>query len=269
MHIADPETTNNSAFINCQIKDLAYATSSPKLIATPSASSGTAANANDGNDATAWTPTSSTNQWIQLDFATPTTVNEFRIKETAGSSVTRYAIECWDDKQALWVSCFNGRTIGSNYVAPIVSRTTQKARLWITSTGSGNPVIAEFQAYNDLAGQTFSTLRDPVTINVDPPTGVTQSATTTTLSSSPNPAGVGQAVTLAASVSSAAGTPTGTVNFNEGAALLGTGILNGNGVATFSTSALAAGTHTITATYVGSHYCLTSTSTSISQGVNP
>jgi autotransporter-associated beta strand protein len=269
MHVADPETTNNSAFVNCQLKTLSAATSSSKWVATPSASSGTAANANDGNDATIWTATSNTNQWIQLDFGTPTVVNEFRIKEAAGYTVTRYAIQCWDDKQSLWVSCFNGRTIGANFVAPIVSRTTQKARLWITSTSSGNPGIAEFQAYNDIAGQTFSTLRDPVKVNVEPPDYVSQTATTTTVSSSLTPSPVGQAVTFTATVACSAGTPTGTVTFKDGATTLGTGTLNGSGAATFSTSALTTGTHSISVVYAGSTYCLTSTSPTLSQVVTP
>ncbi|MDV9203065.1 Ig-like domain-containing protein, partial [Streptomyces sp. Wh19] len=47
-----------------------------------------------------------------------------------------------------------------------------------------------------------------------------------------------------------AGTPTGTVDFFDGATLLGTGTLSG-GVATFTTSTLAIGTHPLTAVYNG------------------
>ena len=72
--------------------------------------------------------------------------------------------------------------------------------------------------------------------------------TTTTLTSDINPSNVGQLVTFTATVSPAAAT--GTVEFREGATLLGTGTLAG-GVATFATSTLAAGTHTITAAYLG------------------
>jgi len=48
-----------------------------------------------------------------------------------------------------------------------------------------------------------------------------------------------------------AGTPTGTATFKDGNTTLGTGNLNGSGVATFQTSSLAVGTHSITATYGG------------------
>jgi hypothetical protein len=73
----------------------------------------------------------------------------------------------------------------------------------------------------------------------------------------------GQSVTFTATVISATtGIPTGTVNFYDGATLLGPGTLAG-GVATYSTSALAGGvTHSISATYTGSTDFLPSTSAS-------
>ena len=77
-----------------------------------------------------------------------------------------------------------------------------------------------------------------------------QGATTTALSSSQNPSVFGQSVTFTATVSSASGTPSGTVTFKDGATTLGTGTLAG-GVATLPTSSLAIGGHTITAVYGG------------------
>ena len=70
------------------------------------------------------------------------------------------------------------------------------------------------------------------------------------LASSANPATVGQSVTFTATVTGAGGTPTGTVTFKDGATSLGGGTLGG-GVATFTTAALAAGSHTITTLYSG------------------
>lgn len=64
---------------------------------------------------------------------------------------------------------------------------------------------------------------------------------------------VGQPVTLAATVTPvapAAGVPTGTVEFRDGATLLGTATLS-RGAATFTTTALPIGDRTLTATYVG------------------
>jgi Ca2+-binding RTX toxin-like protein len=76
--------------------------------------------------------------------------------------------------------------------------------------------------------------------------------TTTSVASSLGTAVPGQTVTLTATVSGGAGnpTPTGSVVFKDGAAILGSVTLQ-NGVATFSTAALALGKHTITASYAG------------------
>ncbi len=78
----------------------------------------------------------------------------------------------------------------------------------------------------------------------------TQQASTTGLSVSAGSA-YGQAVTLTATVMGPSGTPTGTITFMDGSTALGTATLNAGGVATFSTSALAVGGHSLTAVYGG------------------
>src|SRR5438876_11721046 len=65
-----------------------------------------------------------------------------------------------------------------------------------------------------------------------------------------------------------AGVPTGTVTFYDGATALGTGSLNSFGQATLSTSALAAGSHAITASYGGNGNFTGSTSAVLTQTVN-
>jgi hypothetical protein len=74
-----------------------------------------------------------------------------------------------------------------------------------------------------------------------------KSPTTAMLSSSPNPSTDGATVTFTVIVQQSGAT--GTVNFLDGAATLGTATLS-NGSATFS-AVLAAGSHTITANYLG------------------
>ena len=64
-----------------------------------------------------------------------------------------------DDKKSAWVGCFNGRNIGAEFVAPIVERTTKKARLLILQTGSGDPSILAFEAYADTLGDAFTVPR--------------------------------------------------------------------------------------------------------------
>jgi hypothetical protein len=80
----------------------------------------------------------------------------------------------------------------------------------------------------------------------------------------------GQSVTFTATVAAIApgsGTPTGTVTFKDSAAVIGTGTLS-SGVATFTTSALAVGGHSITAVYGSDSNFIGSTSDTLSQAVN-
>ncbi|MCA1595875.1 MAG: Ig-like domain-containing protein, partial [Chloroflexi bacterium] len=74
------------------------------------------------------------------------------------------------------------------------------------------------------------------------------------------------ALTFTASVSSPSGTPTGTVTFNDGAAVLETASLS-NGKAAFVTSTLSVGTHSMTAVYTGNSAFATSTSPTLAQVV--
>ena len=76
--------------------------------------------------------------------------------------------------------------------------------------------------------------------------------TATTLTSSPNPSTAGQSVTFTATVTSGSGVPAGTVTFKEGTTTLASGVtVDGAGNAAFSTSTLAAGSHTVTASFTG------------------
>jgi uncharacterized repeat protein (TIGR01451 family) len=93
--------------------------------------------------------------------------------------------------------------------------------------------------------------------------GLTTSSTT--LMSSLNPSLAGQSVTFTATVSGS--TPTGTVTFKDGATTLGTGTLNGTGVATFATAALTSGPHAVTAAYGGDANNASSTSSVLTQTV--
>ncbi|MFM8934160.1 MAG: Ig-like domain repeat protein, partial [Gemmataceae bacterium] len=98
-------------------------------------------------------------------------------------------------------------------------------------------------------------------------------STTATLSSNNNPSHLNDAVTFTATVSPASGTvaPTGTVSFYDGATLLGTGTLSASGlnaIASFTTSSLTVGAHSITAAYGGSNAFDPSTSGVLTQTVD-
>jgi large repetitive protein len=97
---------------------------------------------------------------------------------------------------------------------------------------------------------TFSTSAN-VTVTATGSGVVTLAPTTVTLTSSLNPATSGQAVVFTAVVTSTqAGTPTGTIQFLDGATVLGAVALV-NAHAAFSTTTLPAGSNSITAKYSG------------------
>jgi hypothetical protein len=97
-------------------------------------------------------------------------------------------------------------------------------------------------------------------------TGTGEATPAIVLVSSANPAFMSNSVTFTATVSSSAGTPSGTVSFYDGTTLLGTGTLSA-GVATYTTSALADGPNSITAVYSGDTHFLTVTSGAMAEMV--
>ena len=120
-------------------------------------------------------------------------------------------------------------------------------------TGAGSCTITASQSGNG----TFNAAAD-----VSQSFTIAKAASATAVSSSQNPANVGQSVTFTATVASSAGVPTGTVQFKDGGTNLGAPqALNGSGAATFTTSSLSAGVHAITADYSGDANFLTSTGT--------
>jgi len=140
------------------------------------------------------------------------------------------------------------------------------------SAGTNQTITA---VYSGNANNATSTGTVSQTVN----TPVVASPTSTTLTSSPNPSTFGQSVSLTATVTRVGGgTPTGTVEFFDGTTLLGTFTLGGSGLSSsalapnqagLSTSALSQGTHSITAVYSGDSLDNPSTSSPLTQVVNP
>ncbi len=93
---------------------------------------------------------------------------------------------------------------------------------------------------------------------------VKKGAASITVTSSANSSVYGQSVTFTATLkakSPNAGIPTGKVVFMNGSNVLGTGTLDSTGKATFTTSKLNAGNHTITISYAGSANSTSATAT--------
>ncbi len=75
-------------------------------------------------------------------------------------------------------------------------------------------------------------------------------STTVTLDATTSPV-PGSTITLTANINSSSGVPTGQITFLDGNHSLGISSLNGTGAATLRINTLAAGTHTLTASYGG------------------
>ena len=94
---------------------------------------------------------------------------------------------------------------------------------------------------------------------------INQGASTTMLATSANPSASGSPATFTATVAGAGAVPSGTVTFKDGATTIGTGTLSGGAQATFVTSGLALGTHSITAVYGGDTNFAGSSSSALAQ----
>jgi hypothetical protein len=126
-----------------------------------------------------------------------------------------------------------------------------------------HPITARYTATQNFGTATSAVLNEVI----QPSSGM---ATATTLASNMNPAVTGQTVTFTADVVTVGQTlvPAGTVTFLDGGAVLGTASLNGSGLATLSTSSLAAGSHSISASYAGSGAAAASSSAPLTETVN-
>ncbi len=127
-----------------------------------------------------------------------------------------------------------------------------------TSNVGGYPIVPAVTGTN-LADYNVTIVNGTLTVN---------GATTTITLSGPGTAVYGANVTLTATVTSTGGTPTGTVTFYNGTVALGTGTLNGSGVATLGTTALASGSDSVTASYAALGNFAASTSTITTVTVN-
>jgi len=123
-------------------------------------------------------------------------------------------------------------------------------------------ITAVYGGDTNFSGSTSSALSQKV--NSASSTGGT---TSTSLSSSPNPATAGQAVTFTATVTpNGSGTPTGSVSFEDGSTMLGRAELSG-GQASYTTSSLSVGPHSITASYGGDANFSSSTSETLTETI--
>jgi CSLREA domain-containing protein len=154
---------------------------------------------------------------------------------------------------------------------------TASSGLTVSFGVSGNCTLAGTTVHITGAGSCTVTASQAGDANYDAAPDVARSfniakaETATAVSSSANPSTSGQSVTFTATVTSAAGAPTGTVQFKVDGTNLGSPVaLNASGTASVSDSTIPLGMHTVTAVYGGDANFNTSTGTlSGSQAVVP
>jgi hypothetical protein len=151
---------------------------------------------------------------------------------------------------------------GAKTIGSMTLNSAGRATFTTASLSRGNHAInANYSGDGNFLASTYTNFGEPVL----------QDATTTTVTASTNPAVVGTTITFTASVvanAPGAGKPTGTVTFKDITTVLGTATLNSAGQATFSTSALAVGTHAISTSYAGDTNFTASFSPNIAEVVN-
>jgi hypothetical protein len=137
-----------------------------------------------------------------------------------------------------------------------------QASISTSSLPTGSHTITVRYSGNNTYASNSSSLTGGQVVNPIP------ISTTTSVVSSLNPSLFGSSVTFTATVgTSGLGTPTGTIFFYDGTNLLGRVVLGG--VVTYSTSLMTVGSHAITAVYSGDSNFAGSTSSVLTQVVNP
>jgi hypothetical protein len=254
-------TANATLVVNKATPTITWA--NPAAITFDTALSGTQLDATASTAGTfVYTPATGTvlsggSQTLVVAF-TPTDATDFSTASASAAIVVSKAapLVTWTTPAAI--------TFGTPLGTTQLDATANTAGTFVYTPAAGTvlavgsqPLDVAFTAANPAD---FSSGSGAVTLIVNP------AASATALTASLLQAAPAQSVTFTAKVTPAGGIPTGTVNFLDGATLLGSGTLNA-GTATFSASFTAIGTHPITAVYVASTNFTASTSSAVSEAI--
>ncbi len=221
----------------------------------------------NGDSTFAGSTSSTLSQMVVSGTATTTTLASSANRSKVNQSVTFTATVSGSGGAPTGTVTFNDLSTASTIGTATISTVGGQQQATVTTSFpavSTHNIQATYNGDSTFAGSTSNTVSQMVLATI---------GSTTTLTSSPNPSAVGQAVTFTATVKPASGslTPTGTVTFKDNGTTIGTGTLSSIGgvqTATFTTSALTAGSHPITAVYSGDTNFSASTSAVLVQNVN-
>lgn len=157
---------------------------------------------------------------------TATTLTATVSASISGAGVPSGSVEFYEGTTLLGTGTVNNSGVASLVISSITPGSHTYVAKFIGNAGWGNS--------NSIGFQVFA-----------------KTQTQSVLTSSRNPAVIGQSVTLSVTITGTGGTPTGSVVFVDNGTTLGTATVNGSGVATLVTSSLALGSHTIVASFTG------------------
>ncbi len=171
-------------------------------------------------------------------------------------------------------------TLTVNKATPSITWATPRSitygtALSATQLNATSPVAGSF-AYSPAAGTVLNAGPQTLTATFTPANAADYNTATATVTLTVNRAAPaikltasassivsGTSVTFTATVTGGGVEPTGTITFYDGSKEMGIGTLNGSGVATFTTTTLATGKHSITASYGGNTSYLSETSAAV------
>jgi hypothetical protein len=156
--------------------------------------------------------------------------------------------------------------VGQGYSANLQASGGDPPYTWAITVGSLPAGLSLNDATGVITGTPTTAATSPFTVKATDSSPTPQTATgalsisvlnattttvtvTSTAASTPTQTTTGESVTYAATVSSSAGTPTGSVAFSIGSTALCSGTLNGSGVASCSASTAPVGTETVAGNY--------------------
>jgi hypothetical protein len=212
-----------------------------------------------GGDATYAVSTSAVLSQVVAEAATSITVTSSLVSATPGTPVTFVATIRGPGATPTGTVTFKDGTLVLG-TAAVVGGSASFTTTTLSATGTTHDITAVYSGDANNLPSGSATLRQAIVLT----------ATSTTISSSANPALPFQSVTFIASVSSTSGAPSGTVQFmDSGIALAAPQALNGAGQAILTTSALSVdgSPHLITASYSGDVAHVASASISLEQKV--
>jgi len=189
-------------------------------------------------------------------------------------ATTHVGSQCCSDPYNVGLGIFLGKGDGTFEFENALGESGVAGGPFLVGTGSygvvagdfnqdGAPDVAVLNQYNfgnSGSGQAYVTMLLNTTLGHG-----TNNGTTTTLTSSLNPANYGQSVTFTATVATnEGGSPAGTVAFLDGGNQIGTGTLAG-GQTALTISTLSAGSHSITAAYAANGTFQSSSSATLTE----